>query len=66
MKAVLEDGKKMSSNWSMKNSKPVDTTVVKVMDLAEGMGNYNLATNNCWDVSGIQYQPIFLKVFKYC
>lgn len=38
MKAVLVDAKEMSDEWSVSSSKAVNTTVGKVMAVAEGMG----------------------------
>jgi len=34
----LVDAKEMSNNWSVTDSKAVNTTVGKVMAVAEGMG----------------------------
>ena len=38
MKAVLVDANEMSHHWSVRQSKSVNTTVGKIMAVAEGMG----------------------------
>lgn len=51
MKPVLVNAKEMSSNWQVRQSKAVNTTVAKVMKVAEDMGNYSLLFNNCIHVA---------------
>lgn len=46
-KPVLVSSSQMSSNWQARKSKATNTTVGKIMALAESMGEYSLLHNNC-------------------
>lgn len=54
-KAVITSSSNMSNEWSYHQSKGVNTTVGKVMAVAEGMGEYNYLPVNCITVANKIY-----------